>query len=94
MICHTPLTPPEGIATMTPDTIPGRHHYMPPGYDSEDTHTPDFAAINKARDALIELVSRECGDDEGRMGHACGEWIAALEGLPSLEAAHDDDLLD
>lgn len=79
---------------MLDQPIPGRHHYMPRGYDSNDTHTPDFAAIAKARDALIALVNRECGDDEGRMGNACSEWIAALEGLPSLEAAHDDDLLD
>jgi hypothetical protein len=79
---------------MLDQPIPARAHYMPPGYDSEDTHTPDFAAINKARDALIELVSRECGDDQGRLGRRCGEWIAALEGLPSLEAAHDDDMLD
>jgi hypothetical protein len=78
---------------MLDQPIPARAHYMPAGYDTAPD-APDFAAIERARDALIELVSRECGDDEGRMGNACGEWIAALEGLPSLEVAHDDDMLD
>lgn len=78
------------------DRIPAPYLTAPRGWDDDnsDGGAPDFAAINKARDALIALVSRECGDDPGRVGWRCGEWIAALEGLPSLEAAHDDDLLD
>ena len=73
------------------DTILAPHHRMPSDYDAPDETGPDVARLNKLRAELRAAVSAEMHRARCYTEDALADWLGALDDMPDLEAAMQND---
>ena len=73
------------------NTIAPPHHRMPAGYDAPDETGPDVARLNKLRTELRAAVCAEMRRARCYTEDALADWLGALDDMPDLEAAMQND---